>query len=73
MKSYLVLWFNSEGKNPGEITRRLTSIGFRPAKGNYDYIYDWDNKATTEDAIKLADRVQQSLKGCNVSFKIETL
>ncbi len=73
MKSYLTLWFNSEGKTPFEVTERLMSMGFRPTKGGYDYVYDWDRRPTTDDALALANQVHATLKGCNVAFKLETL
>ena len=73
MKSYLTVWFNSDGASPVEITDRLMSMGFQPQKGNYDYIYNWGKKPTTDDALELANQVHLTLKGCNVLFKIESL
>lgn len=73
MKSYLTLWFNSDGSRPIEITERLLSMGFRPMKGNYDFAYDWGTKPKTEDAISLAEKVHSTLQGCNVLFKVETV
>jgi hypothetical protein len=72
MKSYLLLWFNSEGAAPMEVTRRLLGLGFKPVKGNYDYVYDWSQKTSTDEALNLANKVHATLKGCNVSFKLET-
>ena len=72
MKTYLTLWFSSEGERPVEITSRLMGMGFRPVKGEFDYVYDWDKKATLEQAMNLADQVHITLKGCNVNFKIGT-
>ena len=73
MKTYLLVWFNTEGAKPSEITERLLSAGFRPVHGNYDYVYDWDEDATVEDAIRIGDRVQDMLKGFNIMFKMETV
>ena len=73
MKTYLILWFNSDGSKPYEITQRLLGLGFRPVRGNYDYAYEWDKKATMDDIIRFADKVQLTLKGMNVLFRIETL
>lgn len=72
MKSYLSIWFNSEGARPMEVTDRLMGMGFRPMKGEFDYAYDWDKKATLEEALTLADKVHATLKGCKVNFKIDT-
>ena len=73
MKTYLTIWFNSEGTSPIEVTDKLMSMGFRPLKGNYDYIYDWKKKTNTQDAINLAEQVRLTLKGCKVNYKIESL
>ncbi len=72
MISYLTVTFNSEGSMPSEIVTRLQNIGFKPTKGNYDFIYEWDGGAKVEDAIWLADKVHQTLKGMNVQFQIDT-
>ncbi len=73
MKSYLTIWFNSDGASPTEITERLMSMGFQPQKGEYDYVYNWGSQPHTEDALNLANQVHATLKGCNALFKIETL
>ena len=73
MRSYLSIWFSSDGTRPSEITQRLLSMGFRPMKGNYDYVYDWTESPNTEKAISLTEQVHATLKGCNVRFKMETL
>ena len=72
MKSYLVLWFNSEGKKSSEITKRLMAMGFRPTQGNFDYEYNWRRNPAIEEVFSLSDKVQESLHGCNVYFKVES-
>jgi hypothetical protein len=73
MKTYLRVWFNSEGKPASEITDRLLSMGYRPIQGDYDYVYDWAKQANVDDAIAMGDRVHQTLKDCKVLFKLETV
>ncbi|MCD6523365.1 MAG: hypothetical protein J7K68_06540 [Candidatus Diapherotrites archaeon] len=73
MKTHLVIWFNSEGETVSEVTERLMSMGFRPVKGNYDFVYDWGKHANVEDALALGEKVQETLKGCGVLFKLETV
>ena len=72
MKTYLVLWFNSDGAKTSDITERLMSMGFKPVRGNYDYVYEWGSDTELDSALRLADQVHETLKGCNVSFKVET-
>lgn len=73
MKTYLIIWFNSEGAKPSDITERLLSMGFQPVEGEYDYIYTWDSHADIDDIIKFGDRVQITLKGSGALFKFQTI
>jgi hypothetical protein len=73
MKTYLTVTFNSEGAKPSEIVDRLCMIGFRPTQGTYDFIYEWDKKATVKDAIWFGDKIHSVLKGYNDLFKLETI
>jgi len=72
MISYLTVTFSTEGARPSEVANLLQDIGFRPTKGNYDFVYEWDKSARVEDALWLADKVQVALRGTHVLFKIET-
>ena len=73
MKSYLSVSFHSEGMKPSEVVERLLMIGFKATTGNYDFCYEWDEAASVKDAIWFADKIHSTLKGCNVSFKLETI
>ena len=73
MKTYLVVWYSSEGTKVSDVVDRLLSMGFRTVKGNYDYEYSWNGDSTLEDATKLADKVHETLADCNVLYKIETI
>lgn len=44
MKTYLTIWFNSEGTGPTLVVERLLAMGFKPIKGHYDHVHDY-NKA----------------------------
>ena len=73
MKTYLIVWFSSEGTKPSDISDRLLSMGFQPVEGEYDYLYDWGNKADINEIIKFGDQVQNTLKGTSALFKFETI
>ncbi len=73
MKTFLIIWFNSEGAKPSDITERLLSMGFRPVEGEYDYKYEWDSHTNIDDIIKFGDQVQNTLKGSGALFKFETI
>ena len=74
MKTYLSIWYNSAGdsSSPTEVNNRLMSLGFKPMRGLYDYVFEWNMNATLEDVLRMGDKVQLTLVGTGVLFKIET-
>lgn len=72
MKTYLSVWFNSNGNTPSEITKKLEKLGFKPMRGNYDYYYEWGINPGVNDVLSLGDNIQKTLKGANLHFKLET-
>jgi len=74
MKTYLTIMFNSEGSKPSEVKNQLLNLGFKAAKGNYDFIYEWEEEQVKiDELIWFADRVHSALKDFNVVFSIETI
>ncbi|MEF8848972.1 MAG: hypothetical protein V5A68_07565 [Candidatus Thermoplasmatota archaeon] len=74
MKTYLTVMFNSEGSSPSEVKNQLLNLGFKAAKGNYDFVYEWDKETTNvDDLIWFADKVHTALKDSKVFFSIETV
>ena len=74
MKTYLKIMFNSEGSTPSEIKDQLLNMGFKATKGNYDFVYNWEeNAAGLDELIWFADKVHSTLKKSNVYFTIETI
>jgi hypothetical protein len=66
--------FNSEGSSPSEITNQLLNLGFKATKGNYDFVYEWDEiSSNVDNLIWFADKVHSTLKKSNVYFTIETI
>lgn len=73
MKTYLLVWFSSEGTRPSEINQRLMSLGFEPMKGSYDFVYNWNSSVSVEKILEFGDKVYLSLQGTGAMFKLETL
>lgn len=73
MKSYLILFFSSEGTAPSEVVERLMRMGFQPTAGAYDFVIEWDENGSVQDMIEIANQVHATLKGCKVRFKMETV
>lgn len=73
MKTYLVLFFNSEGADPIDVMKKANSLGFETVVGAHDLVYEWDNEPSEEDILVMGNKVRKTLKGCNVFFKLETV
>ena len=73
MKTYLLVWFSSEGARPSEINQRLMSLGFEPMQGTYDFVYNWNSNFSIDKVLEFGDKVYLSLQDTGVMFKLETL
>jgi len=74
MKTYLKILVNSEGSSPSEIKGILLNMGFMATKGNYDFVYEWNEESTViEELVWFADKVYSALKDSKVYFSIETI
>ncbi len=71
-KTYLTLWFNSQGRNPTFVVARLQEIGFKPTRGEYDFVYSWGRQTDLQDLFQLGDTVHKTLKGSKVLYRLET-
>jgi hypothetical protein len=72
LKTYLTIWFNSEGASPLEVVDRLRSLGFKALRGYHDHVYDWKRKIELEEVLKLANTIHETLRGLKVIYKLET-
>ena len=72
MKTYLMIWFNSEGAEPLKVVQRLQGMGFKPIKGRYDHVYDWRREVGLEEVLRLGNAVHETLRGFKVLYKMET-
>ena len=73
MLTYLTIIFSSEGERPSRVMEVLHSLGFETTTGSHDSVYRWDDRATVDDALYLADKVNATLNGMGVLFKLETV
>jgi hypothetical protein len=73
MKTYLTIWFNSEGAEPAIVMKRLRGMGFKPITGQYDHEYDWRRTVTLDEVLTLGNSVHETLKGLKVLYKLETI
>lgn len=71
-KTFLLLQLDSEGAAYSEVADVLVSLGFRPETEGYDFVYDWERPATVRESLEFGDRIQESLRGKRVLFRIES-
>ena len=73
MKTYLTIWFSSEGAAPSKVAERLQGMGFKSTRGQYDHAYDWKRAVEVEEILMLCNSIHETLKGLGVLYKIETV
>lgn len=73
MKTYLTVTFSSEGGRPSVINRTLANLGFHPATGAHDWVYEWPGDASVEEVLHFADQIHAELEGLQVFFEMETV
>ena len=73
MRTYLTIWFYSEGAGPTVVVEKLRSMGFKPIKGRHDHVYDWGRSIELEEIFQIANSVHETLKGLKVLYKLETV
>ena len=62
-----------EGTSPSEVKERLFQLGLRAVRGNYDFVYEWENEPDVDTLFWLADKIHAALKGMDILFTIETI
>lgn len=73
MKTFLTIWFRSDGANPTLVVERLRAMGFKPIKGHYDHVYDWGRSIQLEEILQIGTAVHETLKDLKVIYKLETV
>ena len=71
-KTFLLLQLDSEGAPYSEVATLLEDLGFRAETEGYDFVYDWGRPASVAESLSCADRIQESLRGKRVNFRIES-
>ncbi len=71
-KTFLLLQLDSEGAPYSEIATTLENMGFREETEGYDFVYEWGREASVRETLEFADRIQLTLRGRKVCFRIES-
>jgi hypothetical protein len=73
LKTYLTVKLGGQTVKPSDLVEKLVKLGFKPLKGGYDFVYDWNQNVSLDEVVLLGNSVQRVLKGGNVLFKMESL
>ena len=73
MRTYLTIWYNSEGASPTVVAEKLQGMGFKAIKGRYDYEYNWGRTIELEEILQIGNAVHDTLKGLKILYKLETV
>jgi len=72
-KTFLVMYFGTNGVNPSEIVHRIEKLGFATQFGPYDFVFDWKNKEPSKsEVLALGDKVCTALKDSGAVFNLDT-
>ena len=71
------VWFYSEGTTPSVIVKKLFSLGFKPMKGAYDFVYTHSEEEMTEAdlgtaILEISDALHKALSGFKVLYNLDT-
>ncbi|HUZ80441.1 MAG TPA: hypothetical protein VMV28_07500 [Thermoplasmata archaeon] len=71
-RTFLLLALDSEGAPYSEVADILQDMGFQRGASGYDFVYDWGRDVTIQESLEFADRIQASLRGKRVGFRVES-
>ncbi|UCH32046.1 MAG: hypothetical protein JSV05_01230 [Candidatus Bathyarchaeota archaeon] len=71
-KTYLRLWFSTEGASPTSVLVKLQELGFKPTSGQHDFVYDWGRPIKLDELFELGNQVHKELKRMKVLYRLET-
>lgn len=71
-KTYLIMYFGTNGTTTTEIAQRLESLGFETQFGSVDFVHHWGEKPTKEQVLALGDKVARALKDTGAVFNLDT-
>ncbi len=68
----MTMYFNSDGKKPSEVVNKLEDLGFELNRGDYDFMYDWDDDTSLDHIVSIGDKIKELFKGDKILFQIKT-
>jgi hypothetical protein len=72
MKTYVEIFHSADGEQVIVIFERMKEMGFKPALGEHDFVYNWKKNVTMLEVITFLDKVILRLKGTGAILKFAT-
>ena len=69
MKTYVEIFHSVDGEKVIVIFEKMKEMGFEPALGEHDFVYNWKKNVTMPEVIQFLDRVILKLKGTGAILK----
>ncbi len=73
MRTYVRMSFHSEGASPVKVLDVMRALGFEEALGIHDFIYQWKDRTTIDEVVRLTSEMHERLHGLDVSYEITTV
>ncbi|KYK29932.1 MAG: hypothetical protein AYK23_04880 [Candidatus Proteinoplasmatales archaeon SG8-5] len=71
MRTYLKIQFHSEGAPPSEVIAKLEKLGWKPIRGEYDFVMEGGlGEGLGESFRDMIDKLHNTLGGTDVRYSI---
>jgi len=73
MKTYVEILHSADGEKVSVIFEKMRDMGFKPALGEHEFVYNWKKNVTLPEVIKFLDGVVSKLRGTGAILKFTTI
>jgi hypothetical protein len=73
MKTYVEIFHSADGEKVSVIFNKMKDIGFKPALGEHEFVYNWKKNTMLPEVINFLDSVVSKLKGTGAILKFTTI
>jgi hypothetical protein len=73
MKTYVEIFHSADGEKVSVIFDKMKDIGFEPALGEHEFVYNWKKKTMLPEVINFLDSVVMKLRGTGAILKFTTI
>ena len=73
MRTYVRMIFHSEGADPLSVSNVMRDLGFVESMGMHDFVYNWKERASIDQVLKLVSTMHGRIKGLDINYEITTV